>query len=370
MERAVRVWLAFAATATSLGWAKAEAQEAAGAVPVRVRYTVVAGCPGEEAFFDQLRARAPRVRRAAPHEEAATFDVAVAPERGRLAGRIFVEDAMRASRPSQVAARSCDDVVAALALIAALSIDPRSGSAAPAMVPAAAQGATTSPPRDLPPIATPAAAAPEPAALAVPVPAAPSEPTGAAQPAEPPRDRLPLSISPPKAKTALAHVSAVVGLDSVYAGIPVFARLGAQMRADWSRGFALGLGVAASEATLDRTNGGARLQWMTANVEACAFRLPLSAAVSVVPCIPLEGGLLSVTGTGAPNTVTQQRPWFTVGGLARLELALSARFLVEARVGLAAPLVRDTFYFLPNTDVFRPPAVVGTGGLGVGVRFL
>jgi hypothetical protein len=128
--------------------------------------------------------------------------------------------------------------------------------------------------------------------------------------------------------------------------------------------------VAASQGFVQETQGGARLQWMTASVEACPFRLALGAGLSLVPCLPLEGGIFSVTGTGIPSAVTQQRPWFTVGGLTRLELALGPRFLVEARAGLAAPLVRDTFYFLPNTDVFRPAAVVGWGGLGAGVRFL
>jgi hypothetical protein len=395
MKRAVAAWFTLAATAGSLASAEAKAQEATAAVSVHVRYEAVAGCPGEQGFFTQLRARAPRVQLAAPDDEATTFDVAVTREGGRLMGRLFLEERRQATRVSRVAATSCDDVVAALALIAALSIDPRAGeapmrgsvtaspaTAAPAsQAPASMATATTAPPTaapaTTPPAATlalppaPAARDPEPAGPAPALPAAPSD--AALVPSSgPPRDRPSRPVSLPSSATgALTHLSTGLDLDSVvYAGVPVLARLGAHVRADWRRGFSLGLGVAASQGSIQESQGGARLQWMTANVEACAFRLPLGAALSVVPCVPVEGGILSVTGTGIPNAVTQRRPWFTVGGLARLELALSARFLVEARAGLAVPLVSDTFYFLPNTDVFRPVGVVGSAGLGVGVRFL
>jgi hypothetical protein len=89
-----------------------------------------------------------------------------------------------------------------------------------------------------------------------------------------------------------------------------------------------------------------------------------------LPCLPLEAGALAVTGTGVPNGATALRPWVSLGVGGRLEIELSTAFVIEAQGGVAAPLVRDTFYFLPGSDVFHPAALAEWAGLGVGAQFL
>jgi hypothetical protein len=58
------------------------------------------------------------------------------------------------------------------------------------------------------------------------------------------------------------------------------------------------------------------------------------------------------------------------GGVARLEVALGGWMRLDTHAGVAAPFVRDTFYVLPNVDVYRPPPVVAWLGVRLGALFL
>jgi hypothetical protein len=83
----------------------------------------------------------------------------------------------------------------------------------------------------------------------------------------------------------------------------------------------------------------------------------------------MEAGAIRASGAGVPTPTSGVGPWVAAGGMAQLTLAVQEAALVDAHIGLAVPLVRDTFYFLPSTDVYKTPAVVGSAGLGTRVLF-
>ena len=143
------------------------------------------------------------------------------------------------------------------------------------------------------------------------------------------------------------------------------------MRRTWPHGPSLGLSLLVADGYHAIDAGGAHLLWATAILEGCPVRWSLAKSVAISPCLPLEGGVLSVGGAYVPNPVVQTRPWLTVGALARVDIELGGPFFAEARGGVAFPLLRDTFYFLPgtapNTGTYQAPSIVGWGGIAAGV---
>jgi len=81
--------------------------------------------------------------------------------------------------------------------------------------------------------------------------------------------------------------------------------------------------------------------------------------ISVVPCAHAEGGALEAYGLGITPSRTATRPWFAAGLLAN-------HGRVEVLGGVLAPFERDTFYFEPNREIFRAPALSGLAGGALG----
>jgi hypothetical protein len=159
-----------------------------------------------------------------------------------------------------------------------------------------------------------------------------------------------------------------VAADASSLGPTLAPRVSAFVRRETSLG-SFGASLSFAQAYRHATLGGARLRWATAALEACPLRWRLGGSVAFVPCVPVEGGALVVDGDAVPGASTSARPWFSAGVSGRLEVALGARAFAELRAGAAAPIVRDTFYFQPATDVYQAPAVVGFAGIGAGMLF-
>jgi hypothetical protein len=352
--------------------------------PVRVEFRAPAACPDEAAFFAQMQARTARVRRAAPGEDARVYDVTIVAEARGFVGRLVLHERARTSHARQVAASECADVIVALALIGALAVDPNADSA-PIPLPPAPSG-PPAPPAGTPPAATtssaaaarsetPAASTPEASpvasaagseARATPE-AAPSS-AASARPGPVPGKERPA----PRASSETAATEWLVGVafDALAAGTGTAApHLGGRVGVRWPSGFSVDatLGAATSQDAV--AAGSAHLLWITASIAACPVRWHIVDALALAPCADVDAGALRVTGDGVPNPTAQTRPWFAAGGLARLELPVGELAMIDAQAGVAAPLVRDTFYFLPATDAFRPPAIVGWAGIGMGARF-
>ena len=104
-----------------LGRGSANADDAP---PVQFDYLALPGCPGVDAFIREVLARAPQVRLATSPDHARTLVARVHQRGGGIEGTLVVRDADGATTERTVRARSCAELVTALAVISALVLDP------------------------------------------------------------------------------------------------------------------------------------------------------------------------------------------------------------------------------------------------------
>jgi hypothetical protein len=275
-------------------------------------------------------------------------------------GRITLGKGDRRGR--EVDGPTCGEVVAALALITALRIDP------------AASLAPRPPPPDPP--APPAPLPPSPPAP----PVLPQWPAPVAPPlASPPPPRIPAApIAAPAAPRGPgfrwsigAHASAAFG---VAPGVLVGGGPFVEIRPDTPIGLSIRLAAeVAATGTLDLGPGSAHFLRGIGWLDACAALLRPARWLSLAPCLGVEGGFLR--GQGLPGqavSVTRQVvvPWAGLGFLARAVLSLGDRVRLDLQGGPEFPLVRRSFVFdAPTFLVHEVPPVTGIVRLGAGVSF-
>ena len=137
------------------------------AVPVRIRYEAPSGCPDAQAFFGAVQSRTARVRPAQEGEAASVFRIRITRDKDGSVGEVRAVDDGRESAGRRVEGSSCEEVVQALALTVALSVDPTASilpSAPSASVPAPAASSVapsaTPAPRRVPAVVASSRAAP------------------------------------------------------------------------------------------------------------------------------------------------------------------------------------------------------------------
>ena len=78
-------------------------------------------------------------------------------------------------------------------------------------------------------------------------------------------------------------------------------------------------------------------------------------------------------GTAAVHGQSRLRPWGGAGLFLRTDWRPVGPLILTAEAGALAPLLREDFFFspenLPNSIVYKAPAVTARAGIGVGVRF-
>jgi hypothetical protein len=321
-----------------VGVRRAHAQSAE---PVRIEYSAPPECPARSDFLLQLASRAQRVRLAAPGELARSFTVSVRAEGGRFVGRLGAE---RLSETAQreIAAASCDSVVASLALAVALALDP-----------------------DLP-------EPPSEAATANSSPAPPQRTTRAQRSAAPGRPTLLAETSPRRAPWRGTGGVQVLGVTGVMPGFHVAPRIFGELlrRNDgaWAPSFRLSF-VRGQTGSVDAGRGTASFTWLAARAEACVHRFELRDDTHFSPCAFIDAG--AVRGVGAGVTVPRDKtlPWVAPGALVRLDQELFQTLALEVQGGLFIPLDRGDYHFDPDPIIFETPAIGGEAALGIGVRF-
>jgi len=331
--------------AASVG-GRAEAQVSS---PVTLSYRASSSCPSSEVFVERVRARRPGIRVAAPGDDA-SLDVAVHVSRSATGhrGEIAIGGRSRA-----VEGASCGDVVTALALVAALLLD------------GGDDDRTDRPARSTSPsAASPSTSASASASVSGPVSGPPSPRTSPVAPA--PLDERG-AVDEREGRDRSAAV--VVHGEVVALGAPRFAARGVvSLRLRVGSGF-LAVGGGYTRADAAPVPDRAEASLVTGGFEACPWRLRLARRLSLLPCTTIDAGILTLHGAGVPLATARSRGWVAPGGAAWLEVDLTAWAFVALRVGVAAPLVRDTFYVRPDEDVFRASALVASGGLAAGARF-
>jgi hypothetical protein len=290
---------------------------------VDVAYVAPAECPSDARFWDAFAARAPHTQRVDAHG-AWSLVVEIAPAAGGFTGRIHVlHGAMGTAR--EVSDASCENVVSALAVIAAITVEPE----------------------------------PEPA----PAPAV----MHAVEPAPLPAPREPWHVR-----------VGIVGLTTSYLSPSVSLGLGGWGELEQPGDGPIGLRVRVS------FQGSAGLPYSlppaSAFVSSWVGRAELGGPRGSFfrGVLVVNGGLFVETGAlvgearGVPSAQSNVAPWVALGALGRVRVVpRGIPTYLEAGVGPVVPLVHPRFVFQPVPTVAyeAPPAGI-TVELAVGVRFL
>lgn len=319
-------------------------------VAVGLRYSAAATCPTDVDFIDEVNAR---VRRGVDWNVAvAQIDMRVSLERTDDAqARGLLEVIQPGVEPTrrEFTAATCPEVGSALALVAALTLDPNARTEAL-------------------PVRFPTIAEPPP-----PPPPAPVEP---AAPPPPPRPVAPLTEPRPTPGPAgySAWFGPAGGVAGGYAPEPLVSlglSLGVRsLRRGWSPGVQLTPWWGKTGTTGPRAELGS-FSWATGRLEGCPVFLLLAARLSFDPCLAVEVGRLTARGAESvvDTPVTAERWWLAFGATVSLQWTSETWF---ARAGgqLLFPATRDKLVFrTPDQFVHQPKAALVGGTVALGFRF-
>jgi hypothetical protein len=295
-------------------------------IAFRVDYVAPAGCPDAAAFSALVRERTTRVREADEGESAQRLRVELRIAEGGASGQLTAERDGETSDVRTLRGRTCADVVSALALTAALSLDPSARFSLPTPPPA--------------PAPTPA--------------------------------RAPTNVVPvaPLARWTRARVGATAGLARIVSpGVMPFAGVAGEVEATrwWRPAVRLSLLGASNALATDRA---ATFSWIALELEACPFQLPLGARAALAPCGAAQGGLLRASGRGEPTVYTESRLWTGAGAAAHLSVAISPRWAIDLGAGTLIPFQERDFRFEdPTRSLARTAAISWRAGLGASWAF-
>ena len=321
-------------------------------VPVQLEYEGPAGCPDADAFTREVLARAPRARLATPAEHARSLAAQVRPAGAHgYDGVLVVREPSASATERSLHAPSCAELVTALAVIAAVVIDPitaKTGAIdAGAATASSSDGGTGAPASAADGGAPPTAPAPT-----TRVPEQP--PPGARTP--PSTDRWTVSAG--------AGGGAIGGAaPTLLFSVPVFIEVARDTSGVLEPALRLRFertATAASEDGAFSRTGGA--------VDLCpvAFR---ARSLRAQPCGRLELAALYAKGRDVEPVRSDVRPWFAVGPVGRARFELAAPLFLELEGAIMVAIVRDRFFVEPGTLVYRAPLVGATTAFAVGLAF-
>ncbi len=290
--------------------------------------------------MQRIRARLGRSRIAA---RGRTLNVAIVVGDGQFVGKLSLVEADGRATSKTLADRDCDDLVDALALVAALAVED------------GASDATDSAPQAIP------------------------EPSATAAPAAPSATTVPSPPSVNAARVAPSTGDALTGIElgALLAVGPAPAPIyGAVLSFDWislGDGWlrpAFQLGLAAGIAPdLAETSGTARFAWLHARAAAYVLRWAVRPNLVVRGgADPGDIGTLLARGLETSSPASTSRGWLSFGVAASVEVPCGSRFTIRSVLGVEAPLRRDRYAF-GSVDFFEVPLVIATGSVAVMATF-
>jgi len=293
---------------------------------LRVDYSAPAGCGSRTTFVAELEARTRRVHVVDTTEPVATVSVELTDHTSVIVGQLRLREPDGTETLRAVSGRTCEEVVPALALIAAVLIDPEAvthGSTLPTTSPAPAPSSAVTPP---------------PAGLGARWRARPSLGMGISATST-------VAPNPSFAPSLELGLEADVGLARGPLLLLAFERFG-------SSTFSTPAGLADFSTLLGR-------------LSLCPLRWPSRGPVAVAPCGAFEAGSLHV---GVSQTIDKSEPtvlWLAAGAGLHLDVHPLRVLGIELDLLGIFPLVRDHFYFSPDSPVFSVPVFGWTGRVGM-----
>ena len=309
--------------------------------PVQVEVDAPTGCANAKDFLNHLRLRTHLVRQATGDEPHTTLEVRLVEMRRQVTGELRVVDDRGESDTRKVQGANCDDVVQALALAAAVALDPN------VLLPTAVTTQT-------------------------PATAVPSSPPPASAPAAVERVDVPKSIAVPEADASrieprfalgAASMASVVISSSISPGVELFGR--------WtpvhSGAFRPTVGLAAFYLRNDLLGSPGAAQASLAGLAATLCGTGWGPGrINFKPCALLMGGLLSVRGQQAILTSSVDLLWLSAGVVARTSVHLGRGFSLDLEAGVSAPFFKREFYTtLPSHVVEKTSTMSPVAGVGL-----
>jgi hypothetical protein len=318
--------------------------------PPSMVYDAPPSCPAEAEFARRLRARLEASRAAERTQR--TLTIHIAQLDGQYVGRLaLVEPDGRASAKT-LSSRSCDELVNALSLVAALAVQSD----------------------DL------AVAGNERTDASAPAPSASTDSREAQPPVVPPIEQAPTRIAGGEGRKGAGEASHtsrfIVDLGGLAAaGLAPTVLFGGSLGVQWAVlgegpwAPAVGVGAVAGAAPSVLTvSGRASFAWYAARLDACLVRLPIGRALLVRGCILGDIGVMNARGSDAIDPRSSSRGWLSLGAGSRLEVPFGPRFGLLVLAGVEAPLRRDRYAF-GSADFYEVPVVIATGSLAATAYF-
>lgn len=333
---------------SSARWRRASIRTTAGLLPLvwcaaaraqtlspLVTYSAPAECPERAEFLQQVEIRLskPFAELATPQEPHFTATVKVSG--ATVQGTLVVVEPGGAQSVRRVPGRSCAEVVAAMSLITALTLDPN------------------------------ASTAPQPARPLRPRPA--PRPT----PAPPPRPVAPVRTKGWRLGFGVAAATNTAAPPPPALDVEPFVALDDEAPRLFAPEFRLSALRSVTPSTVTKSLGEADFTWTAARLAACPLKWPARSALELRPCAVLDAGVLNGSGTRTHKAASANALWIAPGLTARLTYRPIAALSLEVGAGATFPLERGKFYFQPNAGqnvvAFHVPPAGAIGSIGVAV---
>jgi hypothetical protein len=327
--------------------AVAAANPDSGIKPVEVEFDAPEGCSSGDAFFGFVRSRTSRVRRAEEHEPHTTLQVRLGRQHGQVQGELRMVDDLGGTDTRKVQGGSCDEVVQALSLTAALALDPAALMGGDATSSGGEVDSPASTERTQELSRPPKPPEPEPDRGA----------TVAAETASAPPLPIP-SFELAAGPVAMEVLSGQWSPGVLLAARKTFGKEGAFTPT-------LGLHVQYARNDVLRSPGAAQVSFGGMGVTVCPLRLR-ARILTVQPCGLLVGGWLFASGRQMTVVDSATRFWLSAGATLRAAIALGVGFSVELEGGLSAPFFKRRFWIsMPANVIAETPSISGIVGLAL-----
>ncbi|AKU97807.1 hypothetical protein AKJ09_04471 [Labilithrix luteola] len=319
--------------------------------PIAFRYEASGACPSESEFLEAVRALTKRWSLVpAGTSEVRTIRVRMAAAPSKATGRLVIADTSGTSSERDIVLPTCTEVKQALAVMVAVAIDPRAGTA-DETEPTPREGTREAEPR-VEPVVLPH---PEQRAATAPISTTPA-----------PSTRSPVTLDLRVELTSAVLRGGLVGL-----GASMTLELPTPVRTQgiyllWP---SIGLGFRQSLPKERSLRGGsAEFIWRAGQLRFCPLRVAIHALAEVSSCVETNLGALRGSAEGLPDARNLSSFWADIGGSVWAAVNLSERFFLSSTVLMTLPLVRQPFALASGASVASVPPLGVLGGIGIGAK--